>query len=122
MIGKGSDILLVEDEPLVLEATAQLLTDAGYSVTRASTCDEAMAALDAGLAPSIVITDINLSTDGDGIELARCVSELWPGIRLIIVSGAQRPAPNDYPEGAIFFTKPYAPGALVSMCAEPAAA
>ena len=122
MVGKGSDILLVEDEPLVLEATAQLLADAGYSVTRASTCDEAMAALDAGCEPSIVITDINLSADGDGIDLARCVSELWPDVRLIIVSGAQRPSPDDYPEGAIFFTKPYAPGALVSMCADPAAA
>ena len=90
--------------------------DAGYSVIRASSCEEAMAALDAGCSPSIVITDINLTSDGDGIKLARCVSELWPGIRLIIVSGAHRPRPEEYPEGAIFFTKPYAPGALVTMC------
>ena len=119
-MANGSDILLVEDEPLVLETTAELLTDAGFRVVRATSCEEAMAALDGGFVPGIVVTDINLAAEGDGIRLARCVSELWPDIRLIIVSGEERPSREEYPEQAVFFTKPYAPGALVAMCAEPA--
>ena len=81
-----------------------------------------MAALEGGFQPSVMVTDIILSEDEDGIELARCVSELWPDINIVLVSGAQRPSRDDYPEGALFFTKPYAPGALVAVCQQPALA
>jgi two-component system, response regulator PdtaR len=122
MSNPSLDVLLVEDEPLVLANTADLLTDAGYRVERANSCEQAMAALEAGFHPSVVVTDINLSTDGDGIALAKCVAELWPDIRIILVSGAHRPAREEYPEQALFFTKPYAPGALIAMCAPAEAA
>ena len=115
-------VLVVEDEPLVLESTVDLLIDAGFGVVRARTCEEAMAALEGGFQPSVMVTDISLADGGDGIELARCVSELWPDISIVLVSGAQRPNRDDYPEGALFFTKPYAPGALVAVCAQPALA
>ncbi len=113
-------VLVVEDEPLVLETTVDLLVDAGFEVVRARTCEEAMAALESGYHPSVMVTDISLAEGGDGIELARCVSDLWPDINIVLVSGAQRPKRDDYPAGALFFTKPYAPGALVQVCREPA--
>jgi DNA-binding NtrC family response regulator len=115
-------VLVVEDEPLVLESTVDLLVDAGFGVVRARTCEEAMAALEAGFTPSVMVTDISLADGGDGLELARCVSRLWPSISIVLVSGAQRPSREDYPEGALFFTKPYAPGALVAVCSEQLAA
>ena len=110
------EVLLVEDEPLVLETTYELLTDAGFRVVRATSCDEAMAALDLGLMPCAIVADIHLGGGEDGIALARCVSELWPDMRIVLVSGAERPERQDYPEGALFFTKPYAAGALVAAC------
>jgi len=115
-------VLVVEDEPLVLETTVDLLVEAGFGVVRAGSCGEAMAALEAGFQPSVMVTDINFADGGDGIELARCVAQLWPDINIVLVSGAQRPSRDDYPEGALFFTKPYAPGALVAVCSEPALA
>lgn len=116
------EVLVVEDEPLVLETTVDLLVEAGFGVVRARTCEAAMAALEAGYRPSVMVTDISLEEGGDGIELARCVSQLWPDISIVLVSGRQRPRREEYPEGALFFTKPYAPGALVAVCAEQAAA
>ena len=108
-------ILLVEDDPLVLEATAELLADGGCSVRRASTADEALAALDDGPIPAVLVTDISLASDRSGLDLARTVAERWPQVKLLIVSGAHRPPREDYPEGALFFTKPYAGGALLRM-------
>jgi len=113
------EVLVVEDEPLVLESTVDLLTHAGFHVVRARTCDEAIAALEGGFQPSVMVTDISLAEGGDGIELARCVSGLWPEINIVLVSGRERPQRKDYPEGALFFTKPYAPGALVAVCGQP---
>ncbi len=112
-------VLVVEDEPLILESTVDLLVNAGFAVVRAQSCDEAMAALRSGFQPSVMVTDISIAAGGDGIELARCVSDLWPDISIVLVSGRQRPEREDYPAGALFFTKPYAPGALVAVCSEP---
>ncbi|HYG30449.1 MAG TPA: response regulator [Allosphingosinicella sp.] len=108
-------IMLVEDDPIVLDATAALLSDGGCDVRRASTAAEAMEALLAGPLPAVLVTDISLADDRGGLDLARAVAERWPEVRLLIVSGAHRPPPEDYPEGALFFTKPYASGALLAM-------
>ena len=108
-------IMLVEDDPIVLDATAALLADGGCDVRRASSAAEAMEALTRGPLPAVLVTDISLADDRSGLDLARMVSERWPEVKLLIVSGAHRPPPEDYPEGALFFTKPYASGALLAM-------
>lgn len=109
----SSLVLLVEDDPQVLDFTAELLSSGGHDVLRASSCEEALAILESGPVPGTVVTDIGLACDGSGLDLARTVAERWPGIRLLIVSGECRPPREDYPEDAIFFTKPYARDALL---------
>jgi CheY-like chemotaxis protein len=108
-------ILLVEDDPLVLDCTAEMLAEGGCDVRRASSVDEALAALREGPLPAVLVTDIGLADGQSGLDLARTVARDWPAVKLLIVSGIERPPPTDYPEGALFFTKPYAPGALLAM-------
>ena len=108
-------VLLVEDDPIILESTVELLSDGGCTVRGARSAEEALGVLSEGPAPAVLVTDIALADGQDGLELARIVSERWPQVRLLIVSGEQRPAHQDYPEGALFFTKPYASGALLTM-------
>jgi CheY-like chemotaxis protein len=110
-----SSILLVEDDPIVLESTAELLQGSGFAVLCACSAGEALALLEQGPVPPVVVTDISLAGTRTGLELARTIAERWPGTRLLIVSGACRPAPSEFPDGALFFTKPYAEGALVAM-------
>jgi CheY-like chemotaxis protein len=108
-------ILLVEDDPLVLESTACLLADGGCDVRRACSAEEALACMEEGPPPAVLVTDISLVGGPSGLDLARTVAERWPDVRLLIVSGEQRPSRDDYPERALFFTKPYAGGALLAM-------
>ena len=112
-------ILLVEDDPLVLDATAELLVEGGCSVRRATSADEALAALEEGPVPETVVTDIALASGRTGLDLARTVAERWPRVRLLIVSGSERPAKGEYPESAVFFTKPYPGRALLEMVRSP---
>ena len=112
-------VLVVEDDPIVLEFTSMQLADGGMDVARASSCDEAMALLERGPLPLVVVTDIGLAGGPSGLELARAIAERWPEVRLVIVSGEQRPVKDQYPEKAIFFTKPYADGALLSIINAP---
>jgi CheY-like chemotaxis protein len=111
-------VLVVDDEPLVLRSTAALLADDGYAVAVAHGFDEALGRLEAAPDIDVLVTDISFSGGPDGIALARAVAERWPHIRIVIVSGDVRPAGCEYPESALFFTKPYAPGALLAMVSE----
>ncbi|HWT11900.1 MAG TPA: response regulator [Allosphingosinicella sp.] len=110
-----SAVLLVEDDHLILDSTARLLADDGLEVTCASNAEQALAILGDGRIPSILVTDINLDGPSSGLDLARSVAEAWPDVRLILISGETRPAPGHYPEKAVFFTKPYASGALLTL-------
>lgn len=66
-----SRIMIVEDEPLVAFDNEHMLKDAGYEVvaTVASLAD-ALAVIEAE-ALDLVLTDISLSGDGDGTDVAR---------------------------------------------------
>jgi DNA-binding response OmpR family regulator len=66
-----SRIMIVEDEPLVAFDNEYMLKDAGYLVvaTVASLAD-ALAVI-AAEPLDLVLTDISLSGDGDGIDVAR---------------------------------------------------
>lgn len=108
-------VLLVEDDHLTLQATADLLTGDGLEVVCASSSEQAMALLADGLEPSLVITDIHLGGETDGLDLARTVAQDLPDARLILISGECRPAAGDYPEKALFLTKPYASGGLLTL-------
>ena len=99
----------------MLAFLAELLAGDGLNVTCARTAVEALALLEAGPAPAILVTDINLAGRLSGLDLARSVAECWPGIRLLIMSGESRPAQDQYPPRALFFTKPFAPGALIAV-------
>jgi DNA-binding NtrC family response regulator len=111
-------ILLVDDDPQVLRATAELLGEGGYEVLEARTGAEALARLDAEPEAGLLVTDISLGCAPDGLALAREAARRRPGMRILIVSGAVRPAGADCPPGALFFTKPYAPGALLAILAD----
>jgi DNA-binding NtrC family response regulator len=109
------DVLVVEDDPAVLQFMAGVLAEDGFNVSCASDAVAALALLEQGLSPSVLVTDIHLAGNLSGLQLARAVAEAWPRIRLLIVSGESRPSQDLYPERAMFFTKPFAPGALVAI-------
>jgi CheY-like chemotaxis protein len=78
--------LLVDDEPLVRASTAQMLADLGFTVEEAGAGEAALARIEAGLRPDLVITD-HLMPGLKGDELARAVRTVAPGTRVLIVSG-----------------------------------
>jgi CheY-like chemotaxis protein len=85
-------VLVVEDEPDLLDATAQLFGSLGYEVLTASNGSQAMDVLSRRADIRVLFTDVVMPGGIDGIQLARSTRALHPDIRIVLVSGYPLPA------------------------------
>ena len=70
MSGAGMKILIVDDDPFVLDMLAIVLEDAGYAVVPASNGCEALEALDREGDMDLALTDMSMP-GMDGLQLTR---------------------------------------------------
>jgi CheY-like chemotaxis protein len=78
--------LLVDDESCIRVSTSDMLNALGFTVKEAASAEAALATIDAGLVPELLITD-HLMPGMTGVQLARLVREREPKIKTLIVSG-----------------------------------
>jgi CheY-like chemotaxis protein len=78
--------LLVDDEAYIRISTTDMLNALGFEVREAASAESALAAIDDGLVPSILMTD-HLMPGMSGVQLARLVRERLPKTKTLIVSG-----------------------------------
>jgi PAS domain S-box-containing protein len=83
---KAGTAMLVDDEELVRESTADMLEDLGYEVVQAASAEEALRLIRGGLRPDVLMTD-HLMPGMNGTELAGIVQADLPGTPVLIVSG-----------------------------------
>jgi len=85
---RQSVVLLVEDETLLRETTAEYLRLSGFTVVEAATAAEAIAAFAAGEPVDVVFSDVQLPGGAtDGLRLARWVHRHRRGIPVLLTSG-----------------------------------
>jgi DNA-binding NtrC family response regulator len=80
-----ASIFLIDAAAALRTVTAEILSEAGYTVDEAPDGKSARALYEAGL-HDLVITDIAMP-DMDGLELIISLSRLDPAARLIAISG-----------------------------------
>ncbi|WP_203234491.1 PAS domain-containing protein [Sphingomonas solaris] len=78
--------LLVDDEELVRQSTADMLADLGYQTIEAASAEEALRLLDKGSYFDFLITD-HLMPGMTGVDLARAMRQQRPGMPVLLVSG-----------------------------------
>jgi two-component system, response regulator PdtaR len=108
-------VLVAEDEALVRMLTADFLVEAGYQVVEASNAAEAIRMLESTAPVRVLLTDVEMPGDMDGLELAREVQRRWPEVIIIVTSGRVRPCGNELTAGAEFFEKPVQEEAVISF-------
>jgi signal transduction histidine kinase len=109
--GNGETILVVEDEPQVLDLLRHVLVNHGYSVSVAANGREALEQYGSGNRPiDLLLTDVAMPGGINGDELARDLLALQPHLPIIFVSGYSPQAlTQDVCQrlGAHFVRKPY---------------
>jgi PAS domain S-box-containing protein len=106
----GGTALLVDDEADLLDIADAYLADLGYTVIRAGNGAEALEALARAGEIDLMVTDIIMPGNMNGIELAQKVRELRPGIKVIYTSGFPAEALAERSgklEGGPLLHKPY---------------
>jgi CheY-like chemotaxis protein len=114
-------VLLVEDDPEVLEVLQLILVDAGHQVLPARDGEEAFDILRSGTHIDLLLCDIILPGRKNGIEVAREAQRLRPDLKVLLTSGyaeevlKQHGADQD--EFAVL-AKPYPQAELLQHLAE----
>ena len=102
-------VLIVEDEPDLMDVASALYISMGYEVLTASSGQEALALLSSRHI-DILFTDVIMPNGMNGVELAAYAREHYPAIKIILASGYPPPAlkveHNNLNEFA-FVNKPY---------------
>lgn len=81
-------ILLVDDEPTVRSVLAGLLTGLGYRCIVAANAVDAMQIIEANLFTlDLLVSDIKMPGELDGVELAIKVRELQPDVAILLITG-----------------------------------
>ena len=106
---KGGFVLIVDDEPTVIDATSMLLKMEGFEVLSAASIDEVKACLgNITTEPDLLITDYHLRNGETGLEAISAVRDRFnSNIPVILLSGdtSNRIALAGV-EDVTFFTKP----------------
>jgi two-component system cell cycle response regulator CpdR len=99
--------LVVEDDALQRELVVVLLEESDMGVIECDSAEAALGVLDRiGDCLSLMFTDVNLAGAMDGLALAHCAKNRFPGLQIIVTSGTPR---TGLPEGVKFLAKPWQP-------------
>ena len=100
--------LVVEDDPMQREMICLLLEESDFDVIECESAEAAELVLEqAGGDVVLMMTDVNLAGHMDGVELAHIAKKCNPDLDVIVTSG--KPLRQQLPDGAKFWSKPWAP-------------
>jgi putative two-component system response regulator len=107
----GGIILVVDDDRILRDALAEALTALGHATVTAASAEAAQAALDGGLRPDLILSDVNMPGES-GVELcARLKTDprflLTPLILLTAVSDLDARVAGLAAGADDFFAKPF---------------
>lgn len=102
-------ILIVDDEALFRFHLADFFADHGFKVYEAEDADQAIQILESDPAIGIVLTDVRMPGEMDGLRLAHVIRDRYPPVLLLVASGFETLQEEDLPSASKFLRKPFNP-------------
>jgi CheY-like chemotaxis protein len=105
----ATDILIIEDEPVISTDLEALVTELGHQVCGISTTRAEARSASTRQAPGLVLADIQLADGSSGIDAAKDILENIDVPVIFITAFPERLLTGDRPEPAFLITKPFDP-------------
>jgi DNA-binding NtrC family response regulator len=100
--------LIVEDDPMQRDMICLLLEESEVDVIECESAEAAELVLERAAGSLVLmLTDVQLAGNMDGVELAHIARKYNPDMGVIVTSG--KPLHQELPEGVQFWSKPWAP-------------
>ncbi len=106
-------VLLVEDDPLVRMAAAEMIELSGHEVRQVQNAEAALGELEAEPDINVLVTDLRLG-GMLGEELVLEALRNWPRLKVIVVSGAKTEKLTAVKDRIVFLAKPFAWDQLIA--------
>lgn len=100
-------VLVVEDDSILRMLIADALSMLPVAVIECRSADDALAVLENPTLVHLVLTDIRMTGQLDGLELAKIIWFRWPQLPVILTSGHRVISGEELPEGSTFMAKPW---------------
>ena len=111
-------ILLVEDNAEIADVSKANLEELGYRVLHAPNAAAAMEVVERDRTIDLVFSDIVMPGSMSGLDLARRLRDLRPGLPIVLTTGYNSALQTAAPEGFTLLTKPYDRASLHRAIAE----
>jgi signal transduction histidine kinase/ActR/RegA family two-component response regulator len=108
----NQSVLLVEDNDEVAASVVPILESLGCRVTRVDRALTARHLLDLGTRPDVILSDVVMPGDMDGVALATHIRQAWPQQRLVLMTGYAEQLENIKRLGFNVLPKPCTPQML----------
>lgn len=105
-------VLLVEDNDEVAASVVPILESFGCRVTRVDRAAKARQLLDEGSRPDLILSDVVMPGEMDGVALAKHIRQAWPAQRLVLMTGYAEQLENIKRLGFDVLPKPCTPQML----------
>ncbi len=103
----GEVVLVVEDEPEVLEMAVECLRDLGYGTLQATTGQAALKQLQTAGRIDVLFSDVVMPGGMDGFQLRAEARRLRPGLKVLLTSGYPGSFERTNESDLRLLTKPY---------------
>lgn len=110
--GRDERVLVVEDDLAVRRTSIARIASLGYAAEGTASGEAALRLLADGPLPDLVFSDVVMGTGLSGLDLARKIAALHPGLPVLLTSGYA--AALDAPDAPDVLRKPYGTGTLAA--------
>ena len=112
---ESATVLVVDDDPFVLDIVKDHISRYGYQAILASSGEEALQIATQKIKIDLLLTDI-VMPGIDGLDLARQFISLYPETKVLFMSGFSCPPIAQYISGAedVFLEKPFLGNTLIA--------
>lgn len=116
---ESSRALVVDDNPSVRKLAGRLLSQASFKIMEAENAVNALATIESGQVPDLVVTDILMPGKLSGLDLVDELERSSPGLPIVVITASQKAATEArarFGKRHIILEKPFEPKAFVEAC------
>jgi DNA-directed RNA polymerase specialized sigma24 family protein len=114
----ATDILVIEDEPLIAMDIEQMVESLGHRVVGTARTHEEATELFRKTSPKMVLADIQLADGSSGIDAVNEILALSPVAVIFITAFPERLLTGERPEPAFLVTKPFNPDMVKALISQ----